>query len=129
VPRPQHPAGASRHRTAVAPRAADGRSLKATAHAPANDHEKNMPACTANDLDANRRRIRQTFQRRIVMHAELRAAEVRVPTGGDAAQVTADGATLDHIEGDPAVYRVQPGSYVFIAHAGPGPQCRPRLSS
>src|ERR1051325_8057050 len=36
------------------------------------------------------------------MHAKLRAAEVRVPTGGDAAQVTADGATLDHIEGDPA---------------------------
>jgi alpha-L-rhamnosidase len=42
-------------------------------------------------------------------------AEVRVPTGGDAAHVTADGATLDHIEGDRAVYSVQAGSYVFTA--------------
>jgi alpha-L-rhamnosidase len=48
-------------------------------------------------------------------------AEVRVPTGGDAAHVTADGATLDRIEGDRAVYSVQAGSYVFTArdaHAG-----------
>ena len=30
------------------------------------------------------------------------------------AHVTGDGATLDHIEGDRAVYRVQ-GSYVFTA--------------
>jgi alpha-L-rhamnosidase len=42
-------------------------------------------------------------------------AEVRVPTGGDAAHMTADGATLDRIEGDRAVYSVQAGSYVFTA--------------
>jgi alpha-L-rhamnosidase len=42
-------------------------------------------------------------------------AEVRVPTGGDAAHVTADGATLDRIDGDRAVYKVQAGSYVFTA--------------
>jgi alpha-L-rhamnosidase len=49
-------------------------------------------------------------------------AEVRIPTGGDPAHVTADAATLDHIEGDRAVYRVLAGSYVFTArdpHAGP----------
>jgi alpha-L-rhamnosidase len=39
--------------------------------------------------------------------------EVRVPTGGGAVHVTRDGATLDRIDGDRAVYRVQPGSYVF----------------
>jgi len=42
-------------------------------------------------------------------------AVVRVPTGGDAARVTADGATLDHVEGDRAVYSVGAGSYVFTA--------------
>jgi alpha-L-rhamnosidase len=42
-------------------------------------------------------------------------AVVRVPTGGDAARVTADGAALDHVEGDRAVYSVGAGSYVFTA--------------
>jgi alpha-L-rhamnosidase len=42
-------------------------------------------------------------------------AEVRVPTGGSAAHVTSNGATLERIDGDRAVYRVQPGSYVFTA--------------
>jgi alpha-L-rhamnosidase len=48
-------------------------------------------------------------------------AEVRVPTGGDAARVTADGATLDHVDGDRAVFKVQAGTYAFTApdaHAG-----------
>jgi alpha-L-rhamnosidase len=43
-------------------------------------------------------------------------AEVRIPTGGDAAHVTASAAALDHMEGDRAVYRVRAGSYVFTAH-------------
>jgi alpha-L-rhamnosidase len=42
-------------------------------------------------------------------------AEVRVPTGGTAAHVASTGATLERIDGDRAVYRVQPGSYVFTA--------------
>jgi alpha-L-rhamnosidase len=49
-------------------------------------------------------------------------AEVRVPTGGGAAHVTADGATLDHVDGDRAVCSVQAGSYLFTArdaHVGP----------
>jgi hypothetical protein len=40
---------------------------------------------------------------------------VRVPTGGSAAHVTSTGATLERIDGDRAVYRVEPGSYVFTA--------------
>lgn len=47
-------------------------------------------------------------------------AEVRVPTGGDAAHATADGAVLDHIEGDRAVYSVRAGSYVFTARDAHG---------
>ena len=42
-------------------------------------------------------------------------AEVRIPTGGCEAHVTPDGATFQRIEGDRAVYSVQPGSYVFTA--------------
>lgn len=42
-------------------------------------------------------------------------AEVRVPTGGGPVQVTSSGATLERLDGGRAVYRVQPGSHVFIA--------------
>jgi alpha-L-rhamnosidase len=48
-------------------------------------------------------------------------AEVRVPTGGGDVHVTPAGATLEGVEGDRAVYRVQAGSYAFTArdaHAG-----------
>jgi alpha-L-rhamnosidase len=42
-------------------------------------------------------------------------AEVRVPTGGDAAGVIAGDATLVRVDGDRAVYSVPSGSYMFTA--------------
>ena len=48
-------------------------------------------------------------------------AEVWVPSGGRPAQVVPDGATLDRIAGDRAVYRVPSGTYVFTAQDEAGP--------
>ena len=55
-----------------------------------------------------------TFQMKLELPPNT-AGEVRVPTGGDAAHVIADGARLVRIDGDRAVYSIPAGSYVFTA--------------